>query len=162
MLRKIIIISLLLCSFWFTSCRKNQLDYQYVGVYIEILKNEAKTMDDRNLKLYYNPKNNVLEDINQIYEYRLKTESISKDIKQEKEKIEYYFGASYSIIGEIDEVKIYLIVLEDQEYKILDSDSKTLKLEDNKTKSITINKEYYFKKKEYNFQTIIKVLKKEG
>lgn len=162
-MKKLILMFLILVSCLFiTSCKNKNLDYMYVGIYVEVLNDQNKTINDRNIKLYYNINTNTLENTNGIYEYRLKTESITKDIKEETSKVRYDFSAYYSINCDLEEFKIYPIILKDNKYQVLIEEVKIIKLEVNNTKSITFTKDYRFNNKDYYFKTIIKVLKKEG
>ena len=101
MIKKILIVFIMICSLYLTSCKKKNLNYMYVGAYVEILDDQNKTLNDRNIKLYYNENTNVLENINNIYEYRLITESITKEIKEEEKQVSYDFSDCYSIICDL-------------------------------------------------------------
>ena len=68
MIKKLFIIFIIIGSLYFTSCNKKNLDYMYVGIYIEVLDDQNKTMDDRNIKLYYNKHTKDIENTNHIYE----------------------------------------------------------------------------------------------
>ena len=162
MIKKILIVFIMICSLYLTSCKKKNLNYMYVGAYVEILDDQNKTLNDRNIKLYYNENTNVLENINNIYEYGLITESITKDIKEEEKQVSYDFSAFYSIICDLEEINVYPIILKDGQYQVLESEIKKIKLEIDSFKSITFTKKYRFDDKDYYFKTIIKVLKKEG
>lgn len=162
MIKKLFIIFIIIGSLYLISCKKKNLDYMYVGIYIEVLDDQNKTMDDRNIKLYYNKHTNVLENTNHIYEYRLITESITKNIKEDDKQVNYDFSAFYSIICDLEEMNVYPIILKDEQYQVLESEAKKIKLELDHLKSITFTKKYRFDDKDYYFKTIIKVLKKEG
>lgn len=46
MIKKLFIIFIIIGSLYLTSCKKKNLDYMYVGIYIEVLDDQNKTMDD--------------------------------------------------------------------------------------------------------------------
>ena len=47
MIKKILIVFIMICSLYLTSCKKKNLNYMYVGAYVEILDDQNKTLNDR-------------------------------------------------------------------------------------------------------------------
>ena len=159
----ILVFILSICTIFITSCsckKTKDVDYKYVGAYIEIIKVEQKTMDDRNIKLYYDEINDKLVDSNKIYEYQVVAGNLTKVIKEKS----YDLSGAYSIAvpntAELNEVNVYPITFDGTNYKILE-EKKTIKLVENETKSVSFKTNYFFEKEEYTFKIIIKIFKKE-
>ena len=161
--RIILVFALIICIMFVTSCsckKPKSLEYKYVGAYIEVIEVEQKTMEDRNMKLYYDETKDTLVDTNKIYEYQITTGSITKDIKNNS----YDFSGAYSICAtksaELKEVNVYPITFDGTNYKILE-DKKTIKLVDNETNGVSFKISYFFEKEEHSFKISIKFYKKE-
>ena len=164
MKKKIIVIfTLIICALLISSCSCNKRKdegHKYVGAYLEIIEVEKKSIDDRNLKIYYDEEKGLLVDRNQIYEYQIKASSLTKKI----EKNVYDISAAYSLStpsdSKLKEIKVYPIIFDGKNYKVLD-ESKTIKLVDNETKGVSFNINYSYDKEEYTFKISIKIYKKE-
>ena len=160
---KFLIITLIICTLFITSCsckKVKSVDYKYVGVYIEILEVEEKKIEDRNLKLYYDENSKTLINTNQIYEYQLKTGNLTKIIENNLYDISGAYSISVPYDSKLKEVDVYLITYDGSNYKILD-DKKTIKLSDNETKGVSFGINYFYEKEEYTFKISIKIHKKE-
>ena len=159
MKRKIILVfTLIICAMFVTSCsckKKDNLEYKYVGAYIEVVKVEKRTMDDRNIKLYYDEIKDSLVDTNKIYEYQITAGTLTKDIKDNA----YDLSGSYSISApksaDLKEIYIYPITFDGINYKILE-DKKTIKLVDNETNGTSFKTSYFFDDEEHTFKISIK------
>lgn len=153
----ILIISL----FTLVSCNKEKnLDYIYVGVYIDILEVEEISFNDRNLKLYIDTtNNNTLVSENKIYEYQITPNPARRIYEVNGVKV-YYLASRYEITCDLKEVDIYPIVFKNGTYEILTNDVKTIELEKNENKVATFNKEYKFDDTDYNFSASITICKK--
>lgn len=162
-MKKLIILILLLNCIALSSCKKS-IEYKYVGAYIEIIDVETPDISDRNPKIYYNELTKQLIDTKQIYEYQIVTSSINKNIYEKNETMIYDIGCLYTLStssnNEIDQVIIYPIIYDGSKYQIKE-DKKTLSLKNNETSSVSLRYTYLYQKKEYQFKTTIKILKKE-
>ena len=155
------IITLIICTLFITSCKKkDNLEYKYVGAYVEVLEVENRTMEDRNIKLYYDENRQTLINTNRIYEYQIVTGTLTKDIKDNN----YDLSASYSVTvankSELKEINVYPITFDGTNYKILE-DKKTIKLVVDETKGVSFRTNYFFDDEQYSFKVSIKFHKKE-
>ena len=156
-------ITLIISALFVTSCsckKIKEVDYKYVGAYIEVIKVEEKSIDDRNLKLYYDENKKVLVDINKIYEYQIVSGSLTKNIENNNYDISGAYSISIPNTEELKEVNVYPITYDGSKYNILD-DKKTIKLVDNETNGVSFSTNYFFEKEEYTFKISIKIYKKE-
>ncbi len=166
MRKDILIIFTIILSLFVSSCncKKNNIEYKYVGVYVELIDVETPSMDDRNPKLYYNETTKNVVDTKQIYEYQLSTASINKNIYQDGEVMIYDLACLYQLNvpydTKLDEVKLYLIIYDGINYKVSEK-NKTLKLENNETSTVSFKYSYSYNDEEYGFKTTIKIHKKE-
>ena len=159
----IVVFTLIICALFISSCSCNKRKdegHKYVGAYLELIKVETRTIDDRNVKVYYDEKLDKLVEVNRIYEYQIKASSLTKDIKDNI----YDISAAYSLTApkdsKLEEVKVYPIVYDGKKYTVLE-ESKTIKLVDNETKGVSFRINYSFEKEEYTFKISIKIFKKE-
>ena len=119
-------IALIICTLFITSCsckKKDNLEYKYVGAYVEVIEVENRTMEDRNIKLYYDENRQTLINTNKIYEYQIVTGTLTKDIKDKN----YDLSASYSVTvankSELKEINVYPITFDGTNYKILEDNN---------------------------------------
>lgn len=167
-MKKIVLLFVILINICFiSSCsckKKGEIDYKYVGLYVELINLESRDINDRNLKLYYDESQKILNDTNQIYEYQIQTSSINKNIYEINEMTVYDFAALYTIsVGvdvELDKAKVYPIVYDGGKYQILD-ESKTIDIVGGQTKTVSFELTYSYEKEDYAFKATIKILKKE-
>lgn len=147
------------------SCKKKaNLDYKYVGAYVDLVEVKERTMNDRNIKLYYDEAKDTLVDSSQIYEYQLSTSFLTKNIKEDDGRMVYDIAAQYmlTLSSEIklDKVDVYPIVYDGEKYSIKD-DKKTITLVNKEIKGVSFAYSYFYEKEEYAFKISIKILKKE-
>lgn len=159
----LLVFALIICTMFVTSCsckKKDNLEYKYVGAYIEIIEVEKRTMDDRNMKLYYDEAKNTLVDTNKIYEYQIKAGTLTKDIKDNAYDLSGSYSITVSKAADLQEINVYPITYDGTNYKILD-DKKTIKLVTNETKGVSFRTSYFFDDEEHSFKISIKFNKKE-
>lgn len=165
--KNILLICLVfICATILTSCNKKNknLDYMYVGAYLDIIDVEEISFKDRNIKLYINPnKNNTLVNDNKIYEYQVSGEQVSHNVLKQSDYTLFSLSGSYTISDNYKDkyIEVYPVILEDGEYKVLYNDSKTIELKDDTYQGVVINKEYMYNDTKYKFTVSIQV-KKEG
>lgn len=158
--RILVLFLIIFYTITLTACKKNEnLDYMYVGIYLDILELEDVSFTDRNLKLYIDVlDNNKFVSENGIYEYQIVINRSHKIYEADDIKY-YYLSANYGITNTLEEVKIYPIILKAGTYEILKTESKILKFEDTE-EEISFAKEYKYQDEKYNFLTTIKIYKK--
>ena len=126
----------------------------------EVIEVEKRTMDDRNIKLYYDENKNTLVDTNKIYEYQIKAGTLTKDIKDNAYDLSGSYSITVSKAADLQEINVYPITYDETNYKILD-DKKTIKLVTNETKGVSFRTSYFFDDEEHSFKISIKFNKKE-
>lgn len=166
-MRKIIIIVTITIILFLTSCSckscRKGLDYKYVGAYIKVVKLDKMDLKDGNIQLYFDVEKESFVSHIGVYQYQVKLDQKTKNIKVEDDIHKYDFSGAYSIKGDLEEVEIYPIVYTvDKKYKILTDDKTVLKLKDNETVSKTLYEYFIFEKEQYDFKMILKFYKKEG
>ncbi|MCM1260159.1 MAG: hypothetical protein NC182_04380 [Prevotella sp.] len=156
---------LCLCCMASIGCKK-QSKAQYVGVYIEVVETNEKSLTDENIKLYIDvTKNNQFEEVNHLTEYQNVCNSKTYNLYQEDGVEVYDFSAVYTITfpTRLDKKKIdvYPIVYQNQEFIIVTQMKKTISLETNQSKGVLLSESYRLKKQDYHLKASIKIIKKE-
>lgn len=165
MKRYFLFICLCLCCIASMGCRK-QSKVQYVGVYIEVVETNGKSLADDNIKLYIDvTKNNRFEEVNRLTEYQNVCNSKTYNLYQQEGIEVYDFSAVYTITfpAHLDKKKIdvYPIVYQDNEFVIATQTKKTITLETNQSKGVLLSESYQFEKQDYQLKASIKIIKKE-
>ena len=156
-----LLVTLLLVT-TLTSCKK-EVEYHYAGVYVNIMGLEKFSMEDSNLKFYYNFDKKTVMDYNKVTSYRLETAAYSSDIDLEGKK-EITLSAVYNLTdmnNKVSVIYVYPIIYKDKKYEILDSEKKEMRLIKGDTVTLTTQKKYVYQDDKYMFQTVIKIFKKE-
>lgn len=165
MKRYFFLICLCMCCIATIGCKK-QSKVQYVGVYIEVIKTDTKTIDDNNIKLYIDvTQNNRFEEVNRLTEYQNTCNSKTYNLyKQDGVQI-YDFSAVYTITFpnhlEKKKIDVYPIVYQNNQFVIVTRTKKTITLETNQSKGVLLSETYQFKKQDYQLKAAIKIIKKE-
>ncbi len=156
------LIVTLILGLTLTSCKK-EVEYHYAGVYVNIMNLKEFSMEDANLKFYYDFENKLVKDYNKITDYRVETGAFSSDIDLVNKKI-INLSIVYSltdILNKVTDIYIYPIIYKNNKYEILETEKKEMRLVKGDTITLTTQKKYIYEDEEYQFQTVIKIFKKE-
>ena len=132
----------------------------YVGIYAEILEVEEKSLDDANVKLYYDFEKQLVRNVNKIWQYHITGTALNHTVDIEQGLLS--FSSSYKIAGyDLDKIKLYPIVYDNNTYQVLDKEYVELTLETNVYKKATMQKIYKYQKKDYELIATIQIMKEE-
>lgn len=139
-----------------TSCKKDKdSEHIYVGIYLDIIEKQNYTINDRNYKLYINPKNkNGITTNNPIYEYTINANPVYRVYEVDGVKT-YYITSKFTINCDLKSIDVCPIVFENNTFKVLKDEAKTIELEQNKDKSVKFNIDYLYNDEKYNFSANI-------
>lgn len=165
MKRMFFFLVLCLCCMTSIGCKK-QSNRQYVGVYIEVVETDEKSLLDDNIKLYIDvTQNNRFEEVNRLTEYQNICQSKTCNVYQEDEVEVYDFSAVYAITFPIHldrkTIDVYPIVYQNHEFVIVTQTKKTITLETNQSKGVLLSESYRLNKQDYYLKAAIKIIKKE-
>lgn len=154
-----------ICCITTMGCKK-QSKSQYVGIYVEVIETEVKTIEDDNIKLYIDvAQNNRFEEVNRLTEYQNICNTKTYNLYEQDGVQVYDFSAIYTITFpthlEKKKIDVYPIVYQDNEFVIVTQTKKTITLETNQSKGVLLSESYRFGKQDYQLKASIKIIKKE-
>lgn len=169
MKRYINIILIIILVLFITSCKKNkpkQLDYRYVGVYLNIDTTQSKQMDDHNVKLYIDLQTNRLISENSLLIHKwTSNQIITPQIYKENEKNIIEFGGSYTLtiknIFELNSIEVYPIINKNGVLSVKTDESSVINLVNDKTQTLSFERDYLNNEINHYIKVVIKITKKE-
>ncbi len=148
----IVILSTLVMSVFSLSSCKKTVTYQIAGLYIELVEQKQKSIDDSNPKIYFKyDNNNILSQNAGSYASFANT---SKLVKEESDTLNYYFSTDLFVPKDkYAKIKVHLIFFQNGKYVVENEVHETI----SSTGTSRYSANYTFQNQKYRLDFEVKI-----